>query len=301
MLLPVIPMSIRNDRRWPNVFWGILTGSAWLLAGIIAPSAVGQDKPVREMEYSTETDILYRDANELTDDIRERCRLDIYYPRQRQDFATVVWFHGGGLTQGSKAVPAALTNQGIAIVAPNYRLHPQVKAPEYIQDAAAAVAWTFKHIEQYGGSRQRIFVAGHSAGGYLTSMIGLDKRWLAAHQIDANALAGLISLSGQAITHFTVRAERGIEDKRPVIDDLAPLYHVRPDAPPLLLVSGDREKELLGRYEESAYLWRMMKVVGHSSVELVELPGYDHGGMAEPAFPLLVAFVQRRAECIRQH
>ncbi len=121
-----------------------------------------------------------------------------------------------------------------------------MKAPEYIQDAAAAVAWTFKHIEQFGGSRQRIFVAGHSAGGYLTSMIGLDKRWLAAHQIDANALAGLISLSGQAITHFTVRAERGIEDKRPVIDDLAPLYHVRPDAPPLLLVSGDREKELLG-------------------------------------------------------
>jgi hypothetical protein len=59
------------------------------------------------------------------------------------------------------------------------------------------------------------------------------------------------------------RAERGIEGTRPVVDDLAPLYHVRKDAPPLLLITGDRELEMLGRYEENAYLMRMMKVVGH--------------------------------------
>ena len=87
----------------------------------------------------------------------------------------------------------------------------QGKGAGYIEDAAAAVAWTFKNIETYGGSPRRIYVSGHSAGGYLTSMVGLDKRWLAAHKVDADALAGLIPYSGHTITHFTVRAERGID------------------------------------------------------------------------------------------
>jgi hypothetical protein len=96
----------------------------------------------------------------------------------------------------------------------------------------------------------------------------------------------LISLSGQAITHFTVREERGIPGTQPIIDELAPLYHVRKDAPPLILITGDSELELLGRYEENAYLMRMMKIARHTKTKLYELEGYDHG-MAEPAFPLL--------------
>ena len=59
-------------------------------------------------------------------------------------------------------------------------------------------------------------------------MVGLDKRWLDAHGIDANSLAGLIPFSGHTITHFTIRSERGLKHTQPVIDDLAPLYHVRP-------------------------------------------------------------------------
>ena len=202
-------------------------------------------------------------------------------------------FHGGGLKAGNRSVPKQLKNQGIAVVAANYRLHPKVKQPTYIQDAAASVAWTLKNIEKYGGSKKKVFVSGHSAGGYLTSMIGLDKRWLAEHEIDADSLAGLIPYSGHTITHFTVRAERDIDGKQPIIDDLAPLFHVRNDCPPLLLVTGDRELEMLGRYEENAYLWRMMKVVGHKDTELFEQDGYNHGQMAVPAHPLLLRFVKR--------
>lgn len=73
-------------------------------------------------------------------------------------------------------------------------------------------------------------------------MCGLDKRWLAKLGVDADDLAGLIPLSPQVITHFTIRDERGIEETQPIIDDLAPLFHVRKDAPPILLVTGDREK-----------------------------------------------------------
>jgi Dipeptidyl aminopeptidases/acylaminoacyl-peptidases len=137
-----------------------------------------------------------------------------------------------------------------------------------------------------------VIVSGHSAGGYLAAMVGLDKRWLAAHDIDADSLAGLAPYSGHAITHFTIRKERGIPGTQPVVDDLAPLFHVRGDAPPILLVTGDRDMELLGRYEETAYLWRMLKEAGHQNVELFELEGYDHGQMAEPAHPLLLRFIQ---------
>ncbi len=84
-------------------------------------------------------------------------------------------------------------------------------------------------------------------------MVGFDKQWLAAHNIDANRIAGLAPLSGQMITHFTVRKENGIEDTRPVINEFAPLNHIRNDSPPILLVTGDRELELLARYEENAY------------------------------------------------
>jgi acetyl esterase/lipase len=224
--------------------------------------------------------------------INERCVLDICYPAKVKDFPTIVWFHGGGLTGGEKFIPGELRGKGIAIVAVNYRLHPKVSAAEAIKDAAAAIAWVFNHITEYGGDSASIFISGHSAGGYLAAMTGLDKSWLGVHDIDANRIAGLIPFSGHTITHMTIRKERGIPDFRPVVDSLAPLYHVRADAPPLLLITGDRELEMLGRYEENAYLMRMMKVAGHQETRLMELDGYGHG-MAEPAYPLLLNEVRR--------
>jgi acetyl esterase/lipase len=248
----------------------------------------------QEANYVTRENIpYYPEPVRQTDAyISERCVLDIYYPEHLEGYPTVVWFHGGGLTGGNKEIPEALKAKGMAVVAVNYRLYPKVKAPTYIEDAAAAVAWVFENIDGFGGDPGLVFISGHSAGGYLTSMVGLDKRWLLKHEIDANHIAGLIPLSGHTITHFTVREERGIEGTRPAVDDLAPLYHVRDDAPPLLLITGDREMEILGRYEENAYLMRMMKVAGHTDTRLYEMDGYGHG-MTEPAFPLLISEVKR--------
>jgi acetyl esterase/lipase len=243
--------------------------------------------------YQTKQDISYRKKTLVEKDayIKERCRLDVYYPVDQKGYATVVWFHGGGLTGGERFVPIELQQQGLAVVAVNYRLSPKVNCPTYIDDAAAAVAWTFKHIAEYGGDPDKIFVSGHSAGGYLTSMVGLDKRWLAKYDVDADDIAGLIPFSGHTITHFTVRKERGIPETQPIIDEFAPLYHVRPDAPPLVLITGDRELEILGRYEENAYLMRMMKVVGHEQTVIYELQGFDHGGMVPPAHSILLKHI----------
>jgi acetyl esterase/lipase len=257
----------------------------FLLAGLTVSA--------QKATYSEEKNIPYYGETERRQDVylAERCRLDIYYPAQVKKFATVVWFHGGGLTSGEKEIPAALKDREFAVVAVNYRLYPKVRCPKYIEDAAAAIAWVFGNIEQYGGDPDRIFVAGHSAGAYLTMMTGLDKQWLQRYSLDADRIAGLIPLSGNAITHMAVREERGIRNTQPLVDAFAPLYHVRSGAPPMLLMTGDRELEMIGRYDENAYLQRMMKIVGHENTLLYEFDGYGHD-MTGPAFPLLVKFVR---------
>lgn len=274
-------------RLFRGLMFAAMLGSQVVL---LTNSTLQADEPAPQ----SLSNILYRhDDPQLDDYARERCRLDIYVPEGKQDFPTVVWFHGGGLTGGNKSIPARLKGQGIAVVGVNYRLSPKVKVEDCIRDAAAATAWVFRNIKDYGGRPEAIFVSGHSAGGYLTSMIGFDKRWLEEEGIDADDIAGLIPFSGHTITHFTARKEVGVGEKQALVNDLAPLYHARGDAPPTLLISGDRELEMLGRYEENAYFWRMLKVNGHPDAVLLELDGYNHGQMADPAFPLLVRFVQR--------
>lgn len=251
----------------------------------------------QEANYSLQENIGYYDnlVDAQDDYQKERCKLDVYYSDNATNAPVVVWFHGGGLEGGEKHIPDGLKNEGVVVVTVNYRLHPRVKHPVYIEDAAAAVAWTFKNIGKYGGAKDRIFVTGHSAGGYLASMIGLDASYLSKYDIDTNTIAGLIPFSGHTITHFTIRKENGIPGTQAIIDKYAPLYHVRKDTPPILLITGNREMEMLGRYEENAYFYRMMKVVGHEDIELMELDGYGHN-MVYPAIPLLLNFVREKSK-----
>lgn len=254
----------------------------FLLAANFVTQAQQQYETVKDISY-------YADSISKKDPyIKSQCTLDIYYPKGLKNFATIVWFHGGGLTGGQKSIPKALMEKGYAVIGVGYRLSPKVNTPAFIEDAAAAVAWAFRRIGDYGGSKQLIFVSGHSAGGYLGMMITLDKKYLNKYGVDANSIAALIPFSGQTITHFTIRKEKGIKDVQPIVDEYAPLYHVRADAPRMVLITGDREMEMLGRYEENAYLSRMMKLAGHQQTTLYELDGFDHGGMADPAFPLLL-------------
>lgn len=250
----------------------------------------------QELKYSTKLNIPYYEGNtEQGAYKKERCKLDVYYPTNKENFATVIWFHGGGLTGGEKEIPKALLEQGFAVIGVGYRLSPKVEGKDIIDDAAAAAAWVFRHIKEFGGAERLIFVSGHSAGGYLGMMITLDKYYLQQYGLDANKIAGLIPFSGQTITHFTIRKEKGIKDTQPTVDKYAPLFHVRADAPPLLLITGDRELELLGRYEENAYMSRMMKLSGHQRTRLIELGGYGHD-MTFPAFPLLIKEIASRTK-----
>ncbi|MBR6978744.1 MAG: carboxylesterase family protein [Prevotella sp.] len=242
-------------------------------------------------QYQQVNDIPYTESSDAY--AQERCKLDVYYPTNGKNAPVVVWFHGGGIEGGNKHIDPELKNSGLVVVAANYRLLPKASIDQCLDDAAAAVAWTYKNIEKYGGCKRKIFVAGHSAGGYLLDMIGLDKKWLAKYDVDADSLAALIPFSGQCVTHYNVRKQQGIGPLQPTIDQYAPLTFIRPDAPPIIIISGDRELELFGRYEEQAYFWRMLKLVGHKDVTLYEMQGYDHGAMARPAYHILKDHIKR--------
>ena len=90
-------------------------------------------------QYQTDMDVQYTSK---TDEYSvERCKLDIHYPMKTSGMPVVIWFHGGGLTGGQKSIPDGLKDAGFIVVAPNYRLIPNVKIDDCIDDAAEAVAW----------------------------------------------------------------------------------------------------------------------------------------------------------------
>lgn len=237
---------------------------------------------LKDISYADETDA-YR---------KERCKLDVYYPDTDKGFATLVWYHGGGLEGGSKELLEGFRRQGFAVVSVNYRLFPQAKCPDYIDDAAKALAWTFENIEKYGGDTDHIYVSGHSAGGYLALMLTLAKEFTAQYGLDADRIAKSYPISGQTVTHYTIRKERGLPDGIPVIDEFAPITHAGRGGAPLVLITGDRDLEMLARWEENVHLKALLKNFNHDSV-LYELQGFDHVTVLSPAVAWIAADIRR--------
>ncbi|HSI83319.1 MAG TPA: alpha/beta hydrolase [Candidatus Methylacidiphilales bacterium] len=248
-------------------------------------------------EYKTESDLFYYEGEAATkaDEYqKEKCRLDLYYPTNRPGFATVIWLHGGGLSQGTRYFPA-LKEKEIALVGVSYRLSPKATIPAFFEDAAAATAWTLKNIEKYGGDPKKVFIAGHSAGGYLAALVAMDPRWLKAHGLSNMQLAGVIPVSGQVTTHFLVKKLNGDTgpEFRPVIDEYAPMHYAAKALPPICLITGDRRVEYKSRVEENEFLAISLKNLGHPMVEFYEMGGLTHSTIVEGSTILIRAFVKK--------
>ncbi len=271
----------------------LLIGMWCLLSGSVSLA----DEAVPKLEYGIENNIGYYDAalSARADQYqKEQSKLDVYYPKGAKGFATLVWFHGGGLTGGSRYFPD-LKDQGIALIAASYRLAPKAQPPAYLEDAAAAVAWTLRNIAQYGGDPNKVFVAGHSAGAYLATMIAMDPKWLAAHKLSNKSLAGVMAVSGQMTTHFTVKKQRGdtAPQLRPIIDEYAPLYHAANEFPPICMIVGGRDLEFKSRVEENELMAITLRNLGHKQVEFYEMAGLDHGTVEQGAMIVMRGFMQR--------
>lgn len=205
------------------------------------------------------SNIAYGTANESQ-------KLDLHLP-DNNEFYAVVFIHGGGLEAGDKANDKPhfghLVKSGYAVVAPNYRMYPEARYPDYVEDSAAAVSWAFKHLGEYGKCKG-IFVGGSSAGGYLSMMLCFDGRWLAPYGIKTTDIKGWLHVSGQPTCHFNyLKYDCNTDSRRIIVDDTSPLFHIGEDgeySPMLFIVS---DNDMKNRYEQTMLVLSTMKHFGH--------------------------------------
>lgn len=195
--------------------------------------------------------------------------LNIYLP-ECESFPVFIYFHGGGLENGNreaKAYASGLTERGIALVSVEYRMYPDAKYPDYIEDCAAAVAWTFQNIDRYGKSLG-IYAGGSSAGGYLSMMLCFDKKYLTAEGLDPLQIKGWFHDAGQPTAHFNALKYSGKDDRRVIVDESAPLYHIgtQEKHSPMRFIISDNDME--NRYEQTMLVLSTMKHFGYKD--------YDH-------------------------
>ena len=225
--------------------------------------------------------------------------LDLYVPSNATNFPVVVYFHGGGLICGKKEF-LPLKNKGIGQVSAGYRLlGAEAKTGvDCIEDAAAAVAWTLKNISRSGGDSKKVFVSGISAGGYLTMMVGMNPKYLAAHGVKHTDLAALVPITGQATKHYNVRKFAGDTDPQflPKIDELAPLAYVSANIPPIYSICGQPPYEWKCRSEENRLLIASCVALGHKKARFIELDFCDHGKTFAASLPYLEMIVSGRFE-----
>lgn len=141
-------------------------------------------------------------------------KLDIYLPADdKAKHPVVVFFYGGRWTSGDKSqyrfVGTALARRGFVVVVPDYRKYPDVKFPVFVEDGARAVAWTHRHIANYGGAADDLHVAGHSAGAHIGALIAADAHYLT----NAGASRAIIrSFAGMAGPYAFTPDEPDLED-----------------------------------------------------------------------------------------
>jgi acetyl esterase/lipase len=275
-----------------------------LVLGVVLTAAAAGAQTAPDIRI--EEDLAYRSGPDLDDYETERCRLDLFLPGEGEGFPTMLWFHGGSLTRFDKSDPmtrniaATFARAGIAVAVVNYRLSPRAKYPAYIDDAAAATAWVLASIARHGGDPDRVFLAGHSAGGYLVLMLGMDPTYLQGYGVSLDRIRGIIPIGAQTFTHYTIREERGIPDPEgtPVVDEAAPCHHAHAGAPPILALCADGDSA--DRRMENRYLLALLDTKGHGSHRYLEIPDRNHWTMIwsipteeDPVFAAISEFVGR--------
>lgn len=194
---PPIPASARPQRlsRWLAAA-ALLTGMGSALAG----AGAGVLNAVATLRgHQGESDVAYGPL--------ERQRFDVYVPGNsiaEADKATgtplIIFIYGGSWNMGSRRdyrfAGEALAAQGFTVMVVDYRLYPEVRYPDFLEDCAKAVGYGLEHARDLGADPRRVFLYGHSAGAYNVAMLALDPRWLRAAGHSTDELAGWVGLAG---------------------------------------------------------------------------------------------------------
>lgn len=243
-----------------------------------------------------------------------RQTLDIHVPTNRSSgpLPIVVFFYGGSWKFGSKSeydfVGAALAAQGFVTVLPDYRLYPEVRFPDFLDDSAAAVRFAQQNAERFGGDGGHIVLAGHSAGAYNAAMLALDARYLARAGVAAGAIRAFAGLSGPydflPLDPGTAQEVFGAVPNRAATQ---PITFAGRFSPPAFLATGDADDTV--RPRNTVNLAAKLRASGVPAVERI-YPGLDHKdtllalslpfrGRA-PVLAEMSAFLQEQAQIARR-
>ncbi|MEQ8860733.1 MAG: alpha/beta hydrolase [Pseudomonadales bacterium] len=237
-----------------------------LLASLLA--SAGHGAVTRDIDYLSHSD--YAESKD---------RLDVHMPEGVPGAPVLVYFHGGALMFGDKSLgdPVAerLLPLGIGVVSANYRLSPAFRHPAHVADAAAALAWTVRHIAEYGGDPEQVYVAGHSAGAYLAALLMLDASHLDAHGLNTDAIAGGVLISPFLYVEETA-PERpltvwGADPEGWLAASVTP--HIASGRPPILLLFADADDAW--RQAQIRRFAAALRDHGNSAIDL-ELSDRDH-------------------------
>jgi acetyl esterase/lipase len=252
--------------------------------------------------------------------------MDLYLPEDGAAARPAVMFiHGGAWKAGDKDharnLGPRLARSGYVVASINYRLLPEGVFPSNLADSACALAYLRAHAEEHAIDPGRIAVMGYSAGAHLASLVGLASEDPEL-RADCEAAGGqpiappaaVISASGpQDMRTFWDEAgdKAGVEaifggspEELPRAYELgSPRYHVRPGAPPFLIVGDaidfggidDMRDALVGAGNEA----RLLRIAGSLHV-LVQHgdPGVYEGGMASEAPEAWIAIADFLARTI---
>jgi acetyl esterase/lipase len=179
-------------------------------------------------------------------DVRQR--LVIYAPtkKAKSPLQVLIFFHGGSWRDGEREgygfLGRAFAARGFVTVIADYRKAPRVRFPAFVEDTAAAIAWVHANIAKHDGDAERIFVMGHSAGAHIAMMTALDPQWLAAQNLKPDVIKGVIGLAGPYdFLPLTTDSSKIAMGQWPDLTETQPITYVRGDAPPLLLLTGDKD------------------------------------------------------------
>lgn len=223
---------------------------------------------------------------------QNRQNLDIYVPKQAtaEKLPVVIFFYGGSWDSGDKEdylfAAEAFASKGYLTVVPNYRVYPEVKFPEVMQDPALAAYWVKTNISAYGGDTNQIFMVGHSAGAHLLTMLALNKDYLQQQHLKPKDFTGYIGLAGPydflPLTSARLKEIFGPEDMQWKSQPIH--YVVDGNNPPLLLLVGMKDGVVWPRNTFNL----AHKIRAHQGlVKVIEFPNFGHIDMvAKLAKPL---------------
>jgi arylformamidase len=171
--------------------------------------------------------------------------IDVFAPASGRAAPALVLLHGGAWTQNTKddvsyAAPTFM-GRGAAYLAPDFGSLKAARLPQMVESCRAAVAWTVRNCDSFGGDSSRVFLAGHSSGAHLAACV-LTTDWT-AHGLPRDAIKGGFLMSGMYDLYPVLLSSRSsfLHITSEEIGEFSPIRHLDRITCPIAVVSADED------------------------------------------------------------